>query len=143
MEYLGVVAIVISVGAVIMQAGQLKNRIESFSQYKDLTNGKLEDLEAFMYNSRPEIDRLQKFEDEIFGRLRHIEANSIALEQKLSSTITTIEADNRYVNKEVFINFQKHIDDKFIGLEKDIDDVKKTLKAILDIISKRSDSGDN
>lgn len=154
----GLVALVISIISAVWGYGRLKQQVEyseqkdkqqdetfetyrtnqekAFNDYKKFVTEKLSTLESFANQAKPALNHYDKVEDEILQRIRATENLVAKMEQELSSTITMIEADNRYVNKEVFNEFRKHMDERFGKLDKEVGKLDNKLDTVIDMLKK-------
>lgn len=89
---------------------------------------KIEVLEKFMNEKKPLLDHLSKVE-EAYGKKIDCQAKElIELKTKLASVPSMKEVREEFVAKEVFLQMEKHLSEKFAGLQSGISEILKTVK---------------
>jgi len=149
-----IVAIIISIGSLFLGYGMLKQKVayaeerdrqqdKAFEAYKTYIGKKIDNIEKHINQATPALEHFSKIENELLNRLRLLEQVSTQNQEKISQAITLIEADKRYVGKEEFSRFEKHIDDKFEYVNTEIQHIRENVrevrndtKKILSILSK-------
>ena len=115
---------------------RIDNMEKSLDNTKDLFFRKVDVLNDFKNSAQAPIEHFSKIERQLFDRLSTVEKNEIALRENITNILRKDEADTKYVAKEIFNEFKKHMDTKFDHLEEDIKEVKQDTKLILDILKK-------
>ena len=154
-DYLSIIAISISIGSIIVGYGVLRQKVVqaeendkrqdmSFNEYKEYARKQFELLHEFKNKFSPIVEHFEKIEDDVLIRLGKLEQKHTSLNEKISNVITQRDADNRYIQKELFEEFkgkislmEKHIDEKFTKLEAQQEKTNSLLNEILRKIDKK------
>ncbi len=89
---------------------------------------KIEVLEKFMNEKKPLLTHLSKVE-EAYGKKIDCQAKElIELKTKLASVPSMKEVRAEFVSKEVYLQMEKHIDEKFAGLQNGIKQILDEVK---------------
>ena len=89
---------------------------------------KIEVLEKFMNEKKPLLDHLSKVEEAQGKKLDCQAKELIELKTKLANTPSMKEVREEFVSKEVYLQMEKHMDEKFAGLQNGISEILKTVK---------------
>lgn len=64
------------------------------------------------------VSELKKNQDSIYKRLDRHGDDIVALNTRSELAVTAKDVDEKFVSKEIFYQFEKHMDKRFDGLEK-------------------------
>lgn len=103
------------------QNGEFKNQIKMMTQKQD-------EFTKFMNEKTPLLDHLSKIEDEMRVQVSRQTEEIINLRGRVSQAPLMKEVRDEFVSKEIFIQFEKHIDLKFDMLRDGQDLILQELK---------------
>jgi len=140
----------LTIAGVVHQLGKNNQKLEqsiakidalekNIDDTRNLFFKKIDVLNEFKNSAQAPIEHFSKVEMQLLDRLSSVEKNEIALRESITNILKKDEADTKYVAKEIFNEFKKHMDTKFDHLEEDIKEVKQDTKLILDILKKDKD----
>jgi len=122
------VSVIVAIVTLIAGYAVLRNNVSKGMDADKAQDKKIEVLEKFMNEKKPLLDHLSKVE-EAYGKKIDCQAKElIELKTKLASIPTMREVRDEFVSKEVYLQMEKHIDEKFAGLQSGVSEILKTIK---------------
>jgi len=130
-------ALAVSIGTVIAGYGFMKAKVSYLDKKEIEIDDAINGIKEVLNQHIPIIRQLKDNDESIRKSLNSGEDRFLAMEQKITNAITMIEADKRYVSKEVFEAFQKHMDERFDIVNDKISKVDLKLDKILDKLNSK------
>lgn len=122
-----------SVGLIASYAVMKSNVTKQMELSKEHT-ALIQALNKFMNEKQPLLSHLSKTENEVSAKLESMGKDIVSLQMQLKQTPTMKEVRLDFVSKEVFLQMEKHFDEKF-------DLLQAGIYKILDKLEKQSAGG--
>lgn len=119
---LGGIVITLIAGYAVMRSNVSKGIEADKAQ-----DAKIEALEKFMNEQSPVLAHYSKVEEAYGKKLDFHAKELVEVKTKLGQAPTMKEVREEFVSKEVFLQMEKHIDEKFAGLQGGIDKILNKL----------------
>lgn len=119
----------IALVGVISTFAVLRANVQRLNEVNKDQAKKLEDAEKFINEKRPMLEHLSKSEEQFFKRMNAQGDDLTSLKEKISQAPTMKEVRAEFVSKELFLQMQKHIDEKFDRLENGIQKILTKLES--------------
>lgn len=88
-------------------------------------------LTKFKNEKEPLLAHLSKTENEFRAKIEELGKENVALKMKINAMPSMKEVRNEFVSKEIFLQMEKHMDEKFEGLADGIKQVLQNQERIL------------
>ena len=146
-----VISVMLSIGFVLVSAGKSNQKIENmllknreqdkrFEDFRTSVINKLDDIQNNISTISPIVKHLSKSEDMILARLSDAEKKIVSLKETItnikSTSLTKEDIEGKYLRKEVFQEYSKHLDTKFIHGYDKLSDIEKDLSDMVRIMNK-------
>lgn len=125
------VSVVVALVGVVSTFAVLRSNVHRLNETNKEQGKKLEELEKFRNESAPVIAHLSKVEDSMFAKIDSHSESLTALKEQVGQVPSMKEVRDEFVTKELFLQMQKHMDEKF-------DHLDKGLGKILDKLEERA-----
>jgi len=123
-----VISSIVVIASVIAGYAVMRSNVNKGIEVDKSQDEKITSLVAFMNSKGPVIEQLLKIE-ESYGKKLDVHSNKIIeLTTQLGATPTMKEVRDEFVSKEVFLQMEKHIDQKFLVVTTGINEILKELK---------------
>ncbi len=106
----------------------MKNTVSNSVEADIQQDVKISELDKFMNSTLPAIEHYSRIEIAYGRKIDYFDRELIELKTKMSQSPTMKEVREEFVSKEVYLQMEKHIDEKFHGLQSGISDILKELK---------------
>lgn len=93
-------------------------------------------LNKFMNENVPLLRHLSKAENAIVDKQEEQSKDIVSLKQKIAHSPTMKEVRDEFLTKEIFIQFEKHIDTRFDHFEKKFDTIADGQEKILQAVNR-------
>ena len=124
-----IVSVAVALVGVISTFAVMRSNVHRLTETNKEQGKKLEELEKFRNENAPVIAHLSKVEGLMFKKIDGHSAVLASLKEQISQVPSMREVRGEFVTKELFLQFEKHIDGRFDGLSKGFN---KGLAEILD-----------
>ena len=112
------VSIAVALVGVVSTFAVLRSNVNRLNETNKEQEKKIEQLERFRNEKSPVIAHLSKVEGLMFAKIdSHSEALT-SLKEQVSQAPSMKEVRDEFVTKELFLQMQKHMDEKFDNLDK-------------------------
>ena len=124
------ISVTVALVGVVSTFAVLRSNVHRLNETNKEQGKKLEELERFHNKNTPVIIHLSKVEGLMFSKLDSHSETLTKLKEQVSQAPTMKEVRDEFVTKELFLQMQKHMDERF-------DSLGKTLNKILDKLEER------
>jgi len=118
--------------------GVLKYRANESKKKDEDQDEKIDILLKFMNTNTPVLVHFNKVEEAYGKKLDHSLKNITELQQQITQTPTMREVRTEFMSKEIFRQFEKHIDKRFDSFEKKFDTLADGQSEILSELRSKS-----
>ena len=112
------VSVVVALVGVVSTFAVLRSNVHRLNETNKEQAKKLEQLERFGNENAPVIAHLSKAEDLMFAKLDAHSESLTSLKEQVGQAPSMKEVRDEFVTKELFMQMQKHMDEKFDHVDK-------------------------
>ena len=108
-----IVSVVVALVGVVSTFAVMRSNVHRLNETNKEQAKKLEELEKFRNENAPVIAHLSKVEDSMFAKIDSHSESLTSLKEQVGQVPSMKEVRDEFVTKELFLQMQKHMDEKF------------------------------
>ena len=112
------VSVAVALVGVVSTFAVLRSNVNRLNETNKEQAKKLEEVDEFRNKNAPVIAHLSKVQDLMFAKIDAHSESLTSLKEQVTQAPSMKEVRDEFVTKELFLQMQKHMDEKFDHLDK-------------------------
>lgn len=106
----------------------MRNNVAKGMEADKAQDVKIEAFEKFMNETKPALEHYSRVEIGYGKKIDYFDREVVELKTKLNQSPSMKEVRDEFVSKEVYLQMEKHMDQKFAGLQSGIKEILDEVK---------------